>query len=364
VKIKLKNFIFENYISLIFILAAIFVCVIWRVSPLRFIAYHDIKVLVILLTMMLLSAGLEESGVLSWLAIGTIKVVPSRRMQAWGFVLLSALFSAFAVNDIAILTLVPLVFKVFDESGYTPVYPLVLITLSANLVGAIFPISNPQNMYLYAYYGISGIDFIKATIPIVTFSLILITLLVFLLIPDEQVKLDVLQVRVKWWGILYGALLVSTVVFILWGYDTALFVILGIALLLSFIYRRVWLYVDYMLLFTFIAFFIVSGFITSHMTIHLNSAIKVYMVSAFLSQFISNVPAATIIADMTRLWKPLLYGVTVGGTGTIIASMANFITYRLYKRRRGKTDFMSTFHKIAIPLFFIMLIWGWLLLSV
>jgi Na+/H+ antiporter NhaD/arsenite permease-like protein len=49
-----------------------------------------------------------------------------------------------------------------------------------------------------------------------------------------------------------------------------------------------------------------------------------------LSQCISNVPAAILLSGFTEEARPLLYGVDVGGLGTLIASLASVISYKLY----------------------------------
>lgn len=49
-----------------------------------------------------------------------------------------------------------------------------------------------------------------------------------------------------------------------------------------------------------------------------------------LSQCISNVPAAILLSGFTDKVTPLLYGVNIGGLGTLIASLASLISYRFY----------------------------------
>ncbi|MNC75750.1 hypothetical protein D3C75_1273400 [compost metagenome] len=48
------------------------------------------------------------------------------------------------------------------------------------------------------------------------------------------------------------------------------------------------------------------------------------------SQLISNVPAAVLLSGFTEQWKELLVGVNVGGLGTLIASLASLISFKLY----------------------------------
>ena len=48
------------------------------------------------------------------------------------------------------------------------------------------------------------------------------------------------------------------------------------------------------------------------------------------SQVISNVPAALLLSGFTENYAKLLVGVNVGGLGTLIASMASLISYKIY----------------------------------
>ena len=94
--------------------------------------------------------------------------------------------------------------------------------------------------------------------------------------------------------------------------------------------------VDYSLLITFVGFFIFIGNI-SHTSLAiylkqslLGTASGTYLAGAIASQFISNVPAAMLLAGLTSEADALLLGVNIGGLGTLIASMASVISYKLF----------------------------------
>ena len=94
--------------------------------------------------------------------------------------------------------------------------------------------------------------------------------------------------------------------------------------------------VDYSLLLTFCGFFIFtkslstvqafSDFINSM----LSTPLKTYITGIVTSQVISNVPAALLLSGFTTNGDMLLLGVNVGGLGTLIASMASVISFKLY----------------------------------
>ena len=100
--------------------------------------------------------------------------------------------------------------------------------------------------------------------------------------------------------------------------------------------------VDYPLLLTFVFFFIFAGnmgridavreffgFLLEKNTL---------LFSTLSCQVISNVPSAILLSQFTDNYRELLWGVNIGGAGTLIASLASLITLREYtKRNKGKT---------------------------
>jgi Na+/H+ antiporter NhaD/arsenite permease-like protein len=97
--------------------------------------------------------------------------------------------------------------------------------------------------------------------------------------------------------------------------------------------------IDYMLLLTFVCFFIVSenlGRVEGIRTFLQQLLRSNTLLTAIgTSQVISNVPAAVILSGFTDAWKDLLAGVNIGGLGTPIASLASLITIKFYMRWPG-----------------------------
>ena len=64
------------------------------------------------------------------------------------------------------------------------------------------------------------------------------------------------------------------------------------------------------------------------------------LIGVLSSQAISNVPAALLLSGFTTDYKALLIGVNLGGLGTLIASMASLISYKIfankYNDQKGK----------------------------
>ena len=85
-----------------------------------------------------------------------------------------------------------------------------------------------------------------------------------------------------------------------------------------------------------------------------------FFTTIILSQFISNVPAAILLSGFTDKYKELIIGVNIGGFGTIIASMASLISYKIYADTKDskKGKYLITFSCInAIFLFFMISIY-------
>ena len=92
--------------------------------------------------------------------------------------------------------------------------------------------------------------------------------------------------------------------------------------------------VDYPLLATFFCFFIFAGNMSRIPAVsELFSSLlekNTLLVSILSCQVISNVPSAILLSQFTTDYPALLLGVNIGGTGTLIASLASLISFREY----------------------------------
>jgi Na+/H+ antiporter NhaD/arsenite permease-like protein len=84
-----------------------------------------------------------------------------------------------------------------------------------------------------------------------------------------------------------------------------------------------------------------------------------YVGAAVLSQFISNVPAAILLAEYSNNWPALAHGVAVGGFGLAIGSLANLIALRMVKSEK----IWWHFHWLSIPFYLMALFLGFLALK-
>lgn len=175
--------------------------------------------------------------------------------------------------------------------------------------------------------GIMAIPFIAATV------LILLCCLIF--VKSEPITVAVKSGRTLPAGrtALYLALFAFSIVIVfrIVPYWVGLIVIPAV---LVFADRRALMSVDYCLLLTFVCFFIFSGNMAriEPVSRFLSSVLgkNPLIVSILSCQVISNVPSAILLSGFTDNYRALLYGVNIGGTGTLIASLASLITYRQF----------------------------------
>lgn len=135
------------------------------------------------------------------------------------------------------------------------------------------------------------------------------------------------------------------------GKDPAVYILLAAVAVSVFLSdRKVLGQVDYCLIFTFIAFFIFTGNIgrlpAFQEVLHSLVNGRELLVGIATSQVISNVPAALLLSGFSGDLKQLLLGVNLGGLGTLIASMASLISYKIYAHNYNRTKgyYLLWFH--------------------
>lgn len=224
----------------------------------------------------------------------------------------------------------------------------------------ITPFGNPQNLYLFSYYGLSTKTFFSAMLPPFILSTVLI-LLCCLVFPKEQLSVPEAQVTVdSCRAVIYGGLFCLAVAMVLRlvPYVLGLTVIV---LALWFLDRHALKTVDWGLLATFAAFFTFSGNLARMEPVRVLFARLLshgtMLISALTCQIISNVPAAILLSRFTQDARALLVGVNVGGAGTLVASLASLITFREYTRRvpNGGKQFLFLFSGISFAFLTILL---------
>lgn len=314
-------------------------CMLAAVSSLAAIPkaeYIDWHVLVLLYCLMLVVGGLKKRRILDHCAVRLLQKCVSLRQITAALLLVTFVSSMLVTNDVALITFVPLTLIIGREAGLDVGKIIIWQTLAANLGSMLTPMGNPQNLFLYARYNFEIITFLKVTLlPTCLAGGMLAVLL--LRQQDRALKVDLAAVKVeRGWdlGVLALLFLLCVAAVFHWFDHWLLLAITVTAVLV--LDRGLFRQIDYSLLITFGGFFIFIGNLTQFDFLNiirdsfLGSAAGTYFSGIAASQFISNVPAAMLLAAFTQQKEALLQGVNIGGLGTLIASMASVISYKLF----------------------------------
>ena len=313
------------------------------------LSYIDFKVLILLFNLMVVVAAFKELKVLDSIAIGLLKKCNTYTSISLALVFITFISSMIVTNDVALITFVPLSIVIARKANINVLKIVIFQTLAANLGSSFTPMGNPQNLYIYSFYNLSPIDFFKITLPIVVLAVLFLVLLVFkdkkmnLSLDLEDVKIDNKR-DVYLFGGLFLIILLS--VFHVIDYKVTFLITVIMVLILN---KKLFSQVDYSLLITFIGFFIFVGNISTMDVVKnfmegiLNSPKSTFLASVLSSQVISNVPATMLLSGFTDHFKELLLGVNIGGMGTLIASLASVISYKIYASEFGNDNYMKSF---------------------
>ena len=289
--------------------------------------------------------------------------------------------SMFVTNDVSLIIFVPLTILLFRGAGKEAfILPVISLENIAAVRGSmLMPFGSPQNLFLYGRFGVSAPVFMLHMLPLCAFSAVLLVIFIFVIMRKEKtpVSFDGInlaqdsgqeqsrmhKVRQAAYPVLF--LLILTVIVTrtsLWPYAVILIFVAMLVLDASILAKT-----DYVLLATFLCFFVFSSSITGNERISafLSRLVagREYWWSIGISQIISNVPASIVLYPFTTNNAGLIYGLDTAGLCSLIGSLASVINYRIYVREypgRGKA-FIRTFTLISWAFFIIVVIPGYLL---
>ena len=304
-----------------------------------YIGYVDTHVLMLLFALMAVVAGLKRCGLMDRICHVLVSRAGSVRMLGMALSL-ACFFSAMLVtNDVALITFVPLTTALLAAFPGQLILAVTIETIAANLGSMATPIGNPQNLYLYAHYAMPMGRFLRAVGPLTLCSLVLV-LASCLLLSGKKIQAahtdagPVDRKALALHGVQFAVCLLS-VLGVLPKAASFLFV-----LITMFVYHRALLWqVDYALLLTFVCFFVFVGNLgrVDAVSSLLGSVIagREMEIGILASQVISNVPAALMLSGFTQDAYALMRGVDLGGLGTLVASLASLISFKLYMKAPG-----------------------------
>lgn len=360
---KILSFLKKEIVFVIsFILAAVS-CFFVKPST-AYLKYIDVKVLCLLFAFMTVVAGLRWCGVFDKCAKFLCKLTSSVRTLGIALVFMCFVFSMFITNDVALLTFVPFTIMLLISCGQQKhiIYIVVLQTIAANLGSMLTPMGNPQNLFLYSKMGINAIEFCKILLPYTIVSAVVLVVCCFF-IPKKSL-FDTDEAKEEFFNassdseekkglnifrtVVYLVLFVLCILSVL-KIIPAWILAIVVAVSVAAIQIKILLKVDYILLLTFVCFFIFSGnmqnieFVKNQLQNVVEG--REFLCGILSSQIISNVPATLLLYEFSKNTKELLLGVDLGGLGTLIASLASLISYKLYagSENANGTKFIAVF---------------------
>lgn len=367
---KMIDFIKKETVLIIaFVLAVISA---FFVSPSeKYLEYIDFRVLGILLSLMIIMSAFQRIGIFD--KIGTVLLKRTKNICQLCIVLVMLCFfsSMLITNDVALITFVPFSLLTLKRANREDklIFVIVLQTIAANLGSMLTPTGNPQNLYLYNISGMSFFDFMALMLPYTAAALLLL-IIVLMFCKKDNIDVNFLSDKRASNSFERKNKLLTIIYTLLFGLGILsvcrvlpYYILLAVVVVTVFFCdKKVFPNVDYCLIFTFICFFIFIGNIGNIEVVRTAFEQTVggneILIGILSSQVISNVPAALMLSGFTDNYNSLLLGVNIGGLGTLIASMASLISYKIYAQNcnnsKGKYMLWFTLGNIL----FLAVLWG------
>jgi Na+/H+ antiporter NhaD/arsenite permease-like protein len=342
-----------NGLLWVLLAAAVVFAVLRPRAPIAYVRLVDWQTVGALAGLLAITQGVELSGMLQAAARRLLARTHDLRQLALLLAASAALLSALVTNDVSLFLLVPLT-RVLATQADLPLARLVVLeALAVNAGSALTPIGNPQNLFLWHRSGESFLGFMGMMAPTVGVMLFWLFATVWFLVPRTPITLraDPGATRLE-----PRLLALSGVLFV--GFVVALdrhWLLPGLGLVFAafgLLRPRVLLKIDWALLAIIALMFVdlrqladlpaVSALL-KHWPI--DAGWRAYLAAILTSQLISNVPAAILLDGFVKDLPALAAGVSVGGFGCVLGSLANLIALRLARLPNG----LAEFHRLSIP---------------
>ena len=356
----------------VFLVLAV-ICIAWTIAtPSGIVDYPklvDWPTILALTGLLVLTKGLEVSGALSVLARRLILAIHTERKLALFLVGASALLSTFLTNDVALFVLVPLTLRMRGSSslpGSVPVTRLIVFeAIAVNAGSALTPLGNPQNLFLWGQSGVRFVSFMATMLPVVAIAMIALLVLTTFAFSSRKLDADDREAVPVDRRLLIVSLVLYAPFLILIDKHQPAIACVSVLVIFALFARRVLAGVDWALLAVFVLMFIDLRLVAQTDVVHrwieaigVHDPVRLYAAAVLSSQLISNVPAAILLTEYSKDWATIAYGVTIGGFGIFIGSLANLIAMRLARDRRA----WLVFHAYSVPFVFVTALatWAWL----
>jgi Na+/H+ antiporter NhaD/arsenite permease-like protein len=325
------------------------------VPPHEALHFIDFPTIVLLFSMMLIVGNLHLVGFFEW----SVEYVLRRLKPAYllpAVVFASGLFSAFLVNDIVCLVMVPFVLTITRRMKLTPL-PYLLAVATGSNVGSVATITgNPQNMLIGSFSRIRYLDFLFHLGPVALVGLFVnwaVLHWIFMRGHTREAPAGPIQLPLRDLSALTKPVLAVAAVIagFLLGVPPAMMAALGAAALLitrTTEPRKLYDEVDWGLLVFFVGLFLIvggaenAGIVARLLGLarHWNlQRLDIFtLVVVIFSNLVSNVPAVMLLkslvpgfANSHTAWLVLAMASTLAGNLTITGSVANIIVVETAK---------------------------------
>lgn len=308
----------------------------------QYLGYFNLSTLATLFCTLAVVSAFKNIRFFTWLAKKIVLKFGNLRNTVFALVFITYFGSMVMANDMALITFLPLGYIVLESCERKDKMPIVFVmqNVAANLGGMLTPFGNPQNIYLYSFYGIDTLEFLKImSVPCAVALLLIIGVCIFVKKDKIQLFAEPEKRPSAWRSVVYSLLFVLSllIVFDVLPWYIVFAIVLTAMIILD---GNALGKVDYGLLITFAAFFVFSGNLAridaiSDFLSHLVS-FSPLLVGVTSCQFISNVPTAVLLSKFTADYANLLVAVNIGGLGTPIASLASLITLNEFRKHNRK----------------------------
>ena len=342
----IRSLVFERLLLLAAAMLAAAALASGRVSLRQVPGLLDTRLLSLFLVLTIAVELGKASDLFDRLVAAVAARVRTARGLAFGMAAASGALAAVLTNDVALFLVIPftMLFRRVTDLELAPV--VVLEVAAANVLGCVSPVGNPQNLFLYTRAGFTPGSFFAATLPWTAAAAGLLAVAVPLLVPRrslariESSPFDVDPRQAGACLVLLAAQILG--LFRVIDHRIPLVLAAGGALLLG---RRLF-ETDFSLILVFALLFVGVAGLERGRLYEAIDPLRVFghqsrglvLSGALLSQVVSNVPAAMLLAPAAATaagFRALLYGVNAGGCGTPVASIANLIGAQLFVREGG-----------------------------
>ena len=344
----------------------------------------DWNTLALLLGVMIVAAHLRMAGAFDRAAAWVGARVRRPLALLVVVTLASGVGSAFLVNDTVCLVLTPLVIGLARRLQRDPVPYLLAVATASNVGGAATMTGNPQNMIIGGLAGVSYGAFAARLSPVALVGLVAVVALIALLHRREffgsAVAAAPAAPRAPFHGAIATKALVAgagMVVAFFAGAPPALAAITAGALLLwtrRVKPEKVFAAVDWPLLLLFAGLFVVvrgaeealltPAVVTEVGRMRLDQTSMLSLVTAVLSNLVSNVPAVLVLkpfvstlADPAHAWLTVAMSSTLAGNLTVVGSVANLIVVQGARAEGVEIGFWD-YLRVGAPLTILTILFG------